>query len=65
MNHLIIAKSKATGIVYKFINSSTGIVLRLGSIDCGYKVGDIIENLRPPTPSNFIFIKEPITFKEL
>lgn len=59
MNYLIIAKSKATGIVYKFISSNTGIVLS------GYKVGDIIEDWRPPTPRNFIFIKEPITFKEL
>lgn len=59
MDYPIIAKSKITGIIYKFINSNTGIVLKR------YRVGRSIKNLKPPTHSDFIIIKEPITFKEL
>lgn len=65
MTYPVIATSKKSGNVYKFINATTAVVLKLGRKPYRYKVGNTETGLIPPTDRDQYTIGQPLTFKEL
>ena len=66
MTYPVIATSKLSGNVYKFIDATTAIVLKLGRNSPGVnKVGNTESGMVPPTNKDQYTIGQPLTLKEL